>query len=342
MTRRTDGDATSPHQHHPGRVAGPARACAARVRHVGGSGGLLPGRRQPERPQGVVRPTAVLARWVVAVVVLAALSACGGGSGGGGGNRRGQDVGPYADGALVLQVSYTGGFLSPQMLAGRLPLVSVYGDGRVISEGPVPAIHPGPALPNVQVTRVGGDDVRDLVQQALDAGVGDTADLGTPPVADVPSTRFTVSTGQETMTREVDGLSVSDGEGSGLTDEQISARAKLSALRDRLTDLTSRASEPYTPSAVAALVSPYGVGDDPRLVQPDLAWPGPALPGQVLAPMADLSCVVATGDQAAAVLHAAADANTLTPWVADDGSRWSVTFRPLLPDETGCGDLPRS
>jgi hypothetical protein len=285
----------------------------------------------------------VLARWVVAVVLVVALAACGGGgSGGGGGNGSGQDIGPYADGALVLRVSYDGGFLSPQMITDRLPVVSVYGDGRVISEGPVPAIHPGPALPNVQVARIGEDDVRDLVQRALDAGVGDTADLGSPPVADVPSTRFTVFTGLETITREVYALSVSDGDGSGLTDEQVSARAELSTLRDRLTDLTSGVSEPYTPSAVAALVSPYVPEDDPQLVQPALVWPGPALPGDVVAPMADLSCVVATGDQAGAVLQAAADANTLTPWVADDGSRWSVTFRPLLPDETGCDDLARS
>jgi hypothetical protein len=39
------------------------------------------------------------------------------------------------------------------------------------------------------------------------------------------------------------------------------------------------------------------------------------------------------------VLDAAGSANALTPWVASDGTRWSVTFRPLLPDEGGCTDL---
>jgi hypothetical protein len=52
-----------------------------------------------------------------------------------------------------------------------------------------------------------------------------------------------------------------------------------------------------------------------------------------------LSCVVATADQATAVLTAAGTGNALTPWVGADGSRWSVTFRPLLPDESGCADL---
>ena len=46
----------------------------------------------------------------------------------------------------MLRVGYTGGFVSPPATAGRLPLISVYADGRVISEGPVAAIYPGPAL----------------------------------------------------------------------------------------------------------------------------------------------------------------------------------------------------
>ena len=28
-----------------------------------------------------------------------------------------------------------------------------------------------------------------------------------------------------------------------------------------------------------------------------------------------------------------------TPWVTSDGARWTVTFRPLLPDESSCADL---
>ncbi len=49
-------------------------------------------------------------------------------------------------------------------------------------------------------------------------------------------------------------------------------------------------------------------------------------------------CVVATGQEATAVLAAAAAANSATPWTSGD-TRWSVAFRPLLPDESGCADL---
>ena len=38
-------------------------------------------------------------------------------------------------------------------------------------------------------------------------------------------------------------------------------------------------------------------------------------------------------------LAAAGTGNALTPWVTPDGGHWSVTFRPLLPDESGCSDL---
>src|ERR687894_11263 len=83
-------------------------------------------------------------------------------------------------GSLVLRVEYTGGFVTPDTTAARLPLVSLYADGRVYTEGPVAAIYPGPALPNVQVTPVPQETVQQLAEQAMAAGVAETGDLGTP------------------------------------------------------------------------------------------------------------------------------------------------------------------
>jgi hypothetical protein len=50
--------------------------------------------------------------------------------------------------------------------------------------------------------------------------------------------------------------------------------------------------------------------------------------------------VTAAGKAADAVLDAAKSATAVTPWTADDGTRWSVTLRPLLPHERSCADLP--
>jgi hypothetical protein len=255
---------------------------------------------------------------------------------------------PADAGALVLRVEHTGGFTTPEMQAARLPIVSAYADGRVILQGPVAAIYPGFAWPNIQVLEVGKEGVQELADRALAAGVAETDDLGTPPLADVPSTRFTLVTAAGTHVREVYGLTETAGlPDPGLTDAQVAARQRLQDLFDELTDLTlaqrpEDVPQPWTPAAVAAVVRPWTAPEEDiaQGLNPEpVPWPGPALPGEPLGPLPDLGCVVATGDEVTAVIAAASGANVLTPWSSPDGGRWSVTFRPLLPDESGCADL---
>jgi hypothetical protein len=281
---------------------------------------------------GALRPA-------VAVAVLLGLAACG---------ERGGTATPAPDTSaserapaegLVLRAELVGGFVSPSVTAGRLPLVSVYADGQVLTEGPVAAIYPGPALPNVQEQHIDRGAVQDLVDRAVAAGVTETTDLGTPPVADAPSTRFTLVTASGTYVREVPALWEAPQEDSGLTPDQQAARAELS---DFLTELQGPPegadSTPYAPTAVAAIASPW-VDPQDGVPQPDLPWPGPALPGEPTGGLPDVTCVTAADDQAQALVTAAASADAETPWVTSDGARWSVAFRPLLPDESGCADL---
>ena len=280
---------------------------------------------------GVLRPAA-------AVAVICGLAACGERGGTATPAPATGTVVPAATEGLVLRAEYTGGFMTPSVLVGRLPIVSVYADGRVITEGPVPAIYPGPALPNVQVGTIDQGAVQDLVDQAMAAGVAETSDLGSPPVADAPSTRFTLVTASDTYVREVYALAETPMEGSGLTPDQEAARTRLRDLLTTLTDPAGAESESYEPEAVAAVASPW-IDPGDGLASPDAAWPGPALPGEPTGGPPDVTCVTATGDQARALLGAAGAANAATPWVTADGTRWSVVFRPLLPDESGCADL---
>ena len=250
---------------------------------------------------------------------------------------------PVSDGPgrLVLQVEHVRGFTTPEALATRVPLVAVYGDGRVVAPGAQIEVYPPPALPPLQVWRLDPDGVQTVVDRAIAAGVTGTGDLGTPPVADAPATRFTLVTDEGTTVREVEALFELP-EDSGLTLEQQAARGELLGLLDVLTSpepLGATGPEPYEATAVAAAVAPWAPPTDPALVQPEVPWPGPALPGEPLPGGLGLSCVVARGAEAGAVLAAAASATTLTPWVAIDGSRWTLTLRPLLPHETGCADL---
>ncbi|OHV27301.1 cold-shock protein [Parafrankia soli] len=278
-------------------------------------------------------------------------------------------TGARADTA-VLRVDWVGGFVTPEMLATRLPIVAVYPDGRVMSEGPQTLTYPGPALPNIQLRRISAADVRKLVDRAAAAGVGAEQDFGQPPVADAPSTRFTLRTAAG-VEMQVEALFEADGH--GLTAQQQSARRAAQELFTALTDLPTALgpgavseSESYIPAAVAAIASPW-VGDcssPSEAAVPsgsglpsggtapsgtdvpcgggtagtERVWPGPALPGEPVGGGVDLSCVTASGEEATNLLAAARTAVTTTRWTSD-GRQWRVAFRPLLPGESGCADL---
>jgi hypothetical protein len=282
--------------------------------------------------RGALRPA-------LAAAVLLGLAACGEHSAATSPPPPTASAQPAATAGLVLRVEDTGGLVSPSVTTGRLPLVSVYADGRVISGGPMIETYPAPALPSLQEHRIAPSAVQDLVDRALAAGVADTSDLGSPPIADATSTRFTVVTGSHTYVRDAYALTETPADADGLTDEQRTARAKLSHLVDTLSGTTADGdTTPYAPTAVAALATPW-VDRQDGVAQPDMTWPGPALPGEPLGGLPGLTCATATGDQAQKLLGAARSANADTPWVTADGSRWTVTFRPLLPDESSCADL---
>jgi hypothetical protein len=250
---------------------------------------------------------------------------------------------PDDGGSVVLRVEYVGGFVAPSSLVSRLPRYSLYADGRLITDGPVDLRYPGPALPNVQVQQLDAATVQALADRAVAAGVGETTDLGSPPITDLPSTRFTLTTAEGTVVREVYALveHVVEGDGAemGLTREQVDGRTRLRELLAALFDVGQQPPpvEPYVPTSVAAIATPW-IDPEDDLPHPELPWPGPPLPGESVGGPLDVGCVVATGEQVSAVLAAAATANAATPWISG-GTRWSVAFRPLLPDESGCADL---
>lgn len=250
----------------------------------------------------------------------------------------------YAAGDVVLRVELRGGLMPVEAALTELPLVTVYGDGRVITEGPSIDVYPRPVVPNLVVRTVSSESVRRIARAARDAGVGSGRDYGTPEVMDAGSTWFSLRGRDGVVVSTVPALGIDD----GLTRAQRQARAPLVALRDALLDLPATLGgqrvggpQPYEPVALAAVTSPWhdpdvaGV-DDP----PDIAWPGPALPGDPTA-FAGIGCVTVTGPRVAQVLELAAVARALTGWTWA-GERHFVRFRPLLPDESSCDELSRN
>jgi hypothetical protein len=247
---------------------------------------------------------------------------------------------PAAADSLVLRIDRVGGLMAPEQMPGKLPLVSLYADGRLISQGPQIAIYPPPALPNLQVQRLDRATVDGLLAKADAAGIRSSLDLGQPTVVDAPTTRITVVTGEGRRTLEVVGLTEAAPADPRLTPAQREARAKVAKFVQDVTDLPAAAGtpkgEPYRPQSLAALAHPYvrpsnGLPEQPHAMD----WPGPALPGT---PVGTAGCVTVSGADAGKVLQVAADATAITPW-RSGGSSWSVRLRPLLPDETGCADL---
>jgi hypothetical protein len=276
-----------------------------------------------------------------AAVPLILLSACAQAAGSGATGVAASDA-SASQGAdtLVLRAERLGGFVPADLTVGRLPMVSVYGDGRVVTDGPVNLMAPGPALPNVQVQMITPELVRQLAKEAAAAGVRTGTDFGRPNVADAPSTRVTVSTGGATQTVTVEALGEAQSNDPSLTAAQRDARTKLAAYVTKVTGLSTATGMPapsaYVPDAVAVLAHPFAPAGD--LKSPEMAWAGPALPGEMVNENIGMGCVVVTGTQKDQVLAAAKKATAITPWTAG-GKKWLIKFRPLLPDEKGCAAL---
>jgi hypothetical protein len=248
-----------------------------------------------------------------------------------------------ADGLVLRSESY-GGFVPPDRTVGSLPAVSVYADGRVITDGPVPAIYPGPALPNIQVQQVSPELVQALVTEGQTAGVRSGVDFGRPNVADAPTTRVTVVKDGYTQSVAVEALQEGRPDDPQLTGPQREARTKLGAFVRKLNELPGKSGMgtpvAYDAAAVAVLARPWtDPGTDAS--SPAKAWPGPALPGTYLNPSFKIGCVVVTGAEKTEVLAAAKDATQITPWTVGK-DKYLITFRPLLPDEEGCAVLKGS
>ncbi|GIE74622.1 hypothetical protein Aph02nite_05720 [Actinoplanes philippinensis] len=244
---------------------------------------------------------------------------------------------------IALRVEYRGGFVPAETIPSRIPLFTVYTDGRAITEGPVTLIYPGPALPNLQEIKLSAAQVRELTDAAVAAGVRSGSDFGTPGVADIPSTRISVVTAGGEQSVEVMALSEARPDDASLSPAQQAARKKLSefvkSLHDLFADAASPAAQPYQAEKVAVLASPYqdtgdGAGGDP------VTWPAAELPGAFLNQDLRINCLTVEGAAKDKVLALAKQASERTPWESA-GKKWQIRFRPLLPDEKQCADLRR-
>ncbi|MEW6058695.1 MAG: hypothetical protein AB1551_00880 [Actinomycetota bacterium] len=278
----------------------------------------------------------------VPIVVLALLTgACGrSGGDGGGGPAIEHPTGPND---LVLRVETGGGFVAPAWALKQIPQLSLYGGGRLITQGPQIEIYPGPALPNLVAETVSEGGVQAILEAAQKAGLmGPDAHYECAGIFDAPTTTFTLFAAGEKHVVSAYALGMDQGTCEG---SDVEARSKLAVFQANLSDLSNwlpqgSVGEPssFEASELRLYVQPYAGPSDQGLRQQPIDWPLSeplASFGRSEATFADMRCGVVRGSDLALLLPEAERANELTPW-RSEGKKHSLVFRPLLPDEHTC------
>lgn len=254
---------------------------------------------------------------------------------------------PTGSDELVLRIDRTGGLLPVWESVTALPIFSLYGDGRVITQGPQIAIYPEPALPNLRVSRLNEEGIQVVLQEAQEAGLLDgdkTYDEPASRIADAGTTVFTTTANGQTSTVSVYAL--------GASDEEISAEAR--EIREKLSAFVqdTQSLQTWLPeSAFAEFDSAYQIERLQLVSQPadraptDEREPDPQTKQWPLdTPLSRLGepftlpasrCFVVEGADLQTMLDALQDANRLTRW-RSEGNEYLLYVRPLLPDEEGC------
>lgn len=256
----------------------------------------------------------------------------------------GIDHSPTPDHVLV-RLAFEGGFTPIEWTYTNVPNFALYGDGTLVLPGAQIEIYPSPALPAISSRRIDEAGVQAILEEALDTIAtipGDLNDLGFMQMADVPTTVLTVSAGGVDRTIRAYGLAELSERPEGMAEQEYRARVRLQELVTKLGTLDTWLPQgslgpeaAYEASAARLFIGSYRKVDLPQEPTP---WPldrtltsfGEAADDSDL-----YRCGVVEGSDWATVREAASRANQLTPWT-DAGARFSILFRPLLPDENGC------
>jgi hypothetical protein len=282
--------------------------------------------------------------------VAALLAAMLGGCARGGSAPSGPITHPAGD-ALVLRVETQGGFLPPGASFSQVPSLSLYGDGRVVVPGAVPAIYPGPALPPLLVSRLSESGMQAVLHEIVATGLftaSQSFNGGKAFVADAGTTLFTLHAGGRDVTISVYGLGTFDlsNPPAPIANEELAAQRALTQLSQKLSTLDSwlpasawidRQSRVFAPEALRLLVRSADTDPPDQSGIPNqlVPWPSATDPGTFGDPAtqpAGARCGVAVGADAAIWFGVLRQANQLTRFTAG-AHRYQVTPRPLLPDE---------
>jgi hypothetical protein len=246
---------------------------------------------------------------------------------------------------VLVRVAFEGGFVAPEWTYRSLPSFSLYGDGTLVMPGAQIELYPGPALPAISTRTVTEDGIQATLEEVLrsiDGVPDDMLDMGSVGLADVPTTVITINAGDIDRTIKVYGLSELTERPQNMSDEEYRARGRLQELVTKLGGLGTwlpggslGTETSYEGSGARLFVSDYRKVDLP---QEPITWPlqedldrfgDDAIGSETY------RCGIVEGAEWIALRESATQANELTPWMGS-GARFSILFRPLLPDESAC------
>lgn len=251
---------------------------------------------------------------------------------------------------LVLRYELSGGFVPLEWLVTSMPVASLYGDGRMISEGVQIAIYPPPALPALAVDQITEEGIQLILNEADASGLlqgEQTWDELTNFVADAHTGVLTIHAGGETHQVSVYAPGMTD-VGDMLSDEEIAFRAQFDAFVGKLTNLQGWLPEnvfmdvpdEYPADRLQIVSQPAEVRSAEDVTPNEIDWPLDTPLSELGEPYSLLEmarCFVLEGQEFADIMSLMHDATTITRWISD-GEEYVLYARPLLLDEEGCQD----
>lgn len=238
---------------------------------------------------------------------------------------------------VVWQTRVTGGTLTAVSRAAAIPVVTIYGDGRVFRSAPFNDRRFDQPLP-VLMGEVDPELLSAFITRAETSGLFEPGtDFGEPDVDDMATTVAMLHGNGEPQMLEA--YSLGGRFDADLTEEVATDREELRRLLAAGEELVP-IPDPWTPPRVKVLRLADDASFDPKPdADPDaepLPWPGPAL-DDLLRPVEGdsvLGCGEVEGTEAGDLFEAATE-NPLPQWEVDGQVR-TVIVVALLPGEAAC------
>lgn len=245
----------------------------------------------------------------------------------------GDDIQPPSDpDAPLVQIVSEGGFAPVEMILGNGPRYTLLADGRLIYQGPVPEIFPGPLIPNYQVTTIDEEQMNQVLELVNAIGLPDFEerldDSQASMVADATTEVITYWDENGEHRYAVYALGID-------TDQRgDSATEAFGDLLDLFGELAIGEAEPYEPDEIRVIAGPGFVNEEFEDIR---AWPlqDTDLPTWDRLPNG-WQCKVFGSD----VLDTFSEATHATVWSNPDpdlpNSYLKLLVRPLHPGEEPC------